>query len=152
MEVVLVFFALAGVSASFLVDTSALQLAVACMTAVKSPNARLRWGGLRCLGLMLHEDEQWTFSIHQQYGEQLLALLSQECAGDQSKRCRRQALLALSAFIFRLAPERGEDPSPETLAAVSMTGNSMLAGHASRFYSQTNTTLYFPQKDVVMCG
>ncbi|OEH77044.1 hypothetical protein cyc_04277 [Cyclospora cayetanensis] len=93
-------------------------LITSCMAAVKSSFAHLRWGGLKCLGLMLQHDEQWSRKVQQQHGEQLLSLLSQESAADPSVRCRRQALLALAAFLSGLAPEEGEEPSPQTLAFV----------------------------------
>lgn len=90
------------------------------MAAAKACNNRIRWGGLKCLGLMVQHDEQWTRGVQEKYGEQLLMLLSEGSATDQSIRCRRQALLALAAFLSGLAPEEGEDPSPETLAFVRM--------------------------------
>lgn len=60
--------------------------------------------------------------MQQQHGEQLLSLLSEKSADDLSVRCRRQALLALASFLSGLAPEEGEEPSPETLAFVRQRG------------------------------
>ncbi|CDJ32767.1 uncharacterized protein EMH_0077630 [Eimeria mitis] len=72
--------------------------------------------GLKCLGSMVENEEKWTQQVQQQHGGQLLSLLSERSAEDPSVRCRRQALLALASFLSGLAPEEGEDPSPETLA------------------------------------
>lgn len=90
------------------------------MKAAKANDERLRWGGLKCLGLMLQYDEEWTQGVQQQYGEPLLLLLSEASATDPCVRCRRQALLALAAFLSALAPEEGSDPAPSTLALVRL--------------------------------
>lgn len=89
-----------------------------CIAAVKAADARLRWQGLRCLGSMVGNEEKWTRQVQQQHGDQLLSLLSEKSAEDPAVRCRRQALLALASFLSGLAPEDGEEPSPETLAFV----------------------------------
>ncbi|KAL8450488.1 hypothetical protein Emag_003178 [Eimeria magna] len=82
------------------------SLISACLSAVKSGEAK--------------HDETWTNDIRQRYGQELLILLSQASSGDQSIRCRRQALLALAAFLSGMAPDEGCDPAPEALALAAV--------------------------------
>ncbi|CDI85590.1 hypothetical protein, conserved [Eimeria praecox] len=103
------------------------KLTLTCIAALKAADARLRWQGLKCLGSMVESEEKWTRQIQQQHGEQLLSLLSEKSAVDPSVRCRRQALLALASFLSGLAPEEGEEPSPETLAFVVPHLNGVLS-------------------------
>ncbi|CDJ46071.1 hypothetical protein, conserved [Eimeria brunetti] len=103
------------------------KLTVTCTAALKAADARLRWQGLRCLGSMVENEEKWTRQVQQQHGEQLMSLLSEKSADDPSVRCRRQALLALASLLSGLAPEEGEDPSPETLAFVVPHMNGVLS-------------------------
>ncbi|CDJ62423.1 hypothetical protein, conserved [Eimeria necatrix] len=103
------------------------KLVFACMAALKAPDARLRWQGLKCFGLMMQQEDQWIRQVQQKYGEQLLSSLSEQSASDTSVRCRRQATLALAALLAGLAPEEGDDPSPETLALVLPKLNGTLS-------------------------
>ncbi|CDJ28095.1 uncharacterized protein EMH_0037830 [Eimeria mitis] len=103
------------------------KLTMTCIAALKAADARLRWQGLKCLGSMVENEEKWTQQVQQQHGGQLLSLLSERSAEDPSVRCRRQALLALASFLSGLAPEEGEDPSPETLAFVAPHMNGVLS-------------------------
>ncbi|XP_026191996.1 uncharacterized protein LOC34620828 [Cyclospora cayetanensis] len=132
-------------------------LITSCMAAVKSSFAHLRWGGLKCLGLMLQHDEQWSRKVQQQHGEQLLSLLSQESAADPSVRCRRQALLALAAFLSGLAPEEGEEPSPQTLAFVvpqldGVLSQAVIAGCSSEDLQTQEFALSLASALAKACG